>query len=268
MSTAADTQVNENPARFRSEGYCVFRDPLPEPLVAEADRRLGRMIATMPDGHRPEWLVEPHMHAEDWRYWLELCRTPSVLDDVASCLGCEELMLMMSHLIVKPAGDGLPILWHQDNTYWPSVDGTDVVTVWLAIDDADLANGCMQVIPCTHAGYPELEKIPTDGKDLLKVTVAVTPEMVASAVPVVLPRGTYSIHDSFVIHGSEPNRSARRRGGYTMRYGNAATVKVDTKHHNKPVYYVRGDGTNLRPDYVDLRPGRPLPDTPKFHERL
>ncbi len=65
-----------------------------------------------------------------------------MLDAVEQVLG-PDLILIMSHLIVKRAGDGLPVAWHQDNTYWYSMQGTDVTTVRLAIDDTDQANGCM-----------------------------------------------------------------------------------------------------------------------------
>jgi phytanoyl-CoA hydroxylase len=259
MPASAPAQLESASQAFRREGFATVQEPLPRGLIDEADERLGRMMAALGPDQRAEWLVEPHVLASDWRFWLELCRTPTVLDSVAASMGCDELVLLMSHLIVKPPRDGLAVSWHQDNTYWASVQGTDVVTVWLALDDADTGNGCMEVIPCSHAGYPELEKLPTDGADLLQVAVEVSPAMEAAAVPVVLRRGQYSIHDSFIIHGSKPNLSARRRGGYTMRYGNPATVAVDTAIHGKPVYYVRGDGRSLRPEYIDLRPGCALP---------
>ena len=137
--------------------------------------------------------------------------------------------------------------------------GTEVGTVWLALDDADLANGCMQVIPCTHEGYPEMEKVSTGANDLLGLTVEVTRDMAEAAVPLEMPAGSLSIHDSYVLHGSEPNTSDRRRAAYTMRYANARTVTVDTREHWVPVYLVRGEGGAQESKYVDIRPGRPLP---------
>jgi ectoine hydroxylase-related dioxygenase (phytanoyl-CoA dioxygenase family) len=259
---------NTDPARYPHEGYCFFPDVLPASDVHEARVELDRAIAQLPKRQRvmkegveqevaarPEYMTEPHARNA---FWLGLCRHPRVLDCVQSVLGLD-LILIMSHLIVKRAGDGLPVAWHQDNTYWPSVQGNDVATVWMAIDDTDRENGCMQVIPCTHAGYPDMDKIQTDGKDLLGLTVAVTGEMQAAAIALEMSAGSLSVHDSFVLHGSDANISGRRRAAYTMRYANPKTVTVDTARHWVPVYLVHGEGGASAFQFVDIRPGRPLP---------
>ena len=263
MNTAANADVS----CYADEGYCLFLDVLSEADITDARAELDTLLANLPerqvvykDGEnkevdaRPEYLTEPHPKHP---FWLELCRHPRVLDAVESILG-PDLILIMSHLIVKRAEDGLPVAWHQDNTYWHSVQGTDVSTVWLAIDDTDRANGCMQVIPCTHEGYPEMDKISTGGDDLLGLTVEVTPEMEEAAVCLEMVAGSLSVHDSFVLHGSEANTSGRRRAAYTMRYANAKTVKVNTTEHWVPVYLVRGEADNA--DYIDIRPGQSLPN--------
>ena len=266
-SNPTSTSINHDPAQYLELGYCIAPNLLGQEDIARARQSLDRMIAGLGAGERPEALVEPHVLAADWQLWLELCRSESVIDAVQNCMQCEEVVLLMSHLIVKPAGDGLKTHWHQDNTYWLSVDGTDVTTVWLALDDVDVENAAMFVIPNTHAGFEEMEKIPTGGGDLLNVRVAVTPEMEASAVPCELRQGDASLHDSFIIHGSEANLSQRRRAGYTMRYGNAATISVDVEAHNKPVYYLHGDGSHLQPGYIDLRPGHALPSNSGAEQR-
>jgi phytanoyl-CoA hydroxylase len=270
-TTTSISQPNTEPSRYPYEGYCFYPDVLPESDVRATRVELDRAIAELPskqrvmkDGieqevdARPEYMTEPHAKSP---FWLELCRHPRILDCVQSVLG-PDLILIMSHLIVKRAEDGLPVAWHQDNTYWPSVNGNEVGTVWMAIDDTDRENGCMQVIPCTHAGSPDLEKIQTDGKDLLGLTVKVTDEMKASAVALEMRAGSLSIHDSFILHGSEANTSGRRRAAYTMRYANPRTVTVDAAKHWVPVYLVRGEGGANAAQFVDIRPGKPLPGAP------
>ena len=260
--------LNTNAADYHAAGYCLFHEVLDAEEIRGVNAELDVLVRDMPetmvvykDGAnqevpaRPEYLTEPHAGKAAW---LELCRHPRILDAVEAVLG-PDLILIMSHVISKRPGDGLPVAWHQDNTYWHSVQGTEVGTVWLALDDADLDNGCMQVIPCTHEGYPEMEKVSTGKNDLLGLTVEVTPGMVEAAVPLEMKEGSLSIHDSYVLHGSEPNTSDRRRAAYTMRYANARTVTVDTREHWVPVYRVRGEGGANAADYIDLRPGQPLP---------
>ena len=165
----------------------------------------------------------------------------------------------MSHLIVKPAGDGIPIAWHQDNTYWEGVHGTDVVTVWLALDKVDIGNGAMEIIPSTQEGFAEMDRVKTDGGDLFGYKVVVTPDMEHAAAAIELEPGDASIHDSFVLHGSRANLSDRRRAGYTMRYANAMTTRIEPKKHFVPVYHVRGDAPAGTEFFIDIRPGKPLP---------
>ena len=257
---------SNNSARYSQEGFCLFRNILNTQEIIETRKELDAMLANLPerqivykDGEnievdaRPEYLTEPH---PKHTFWLELCRHPRILDSVEEVLG-PDLILIMSHLIVKRAEDGLAVAWHQDNSYWHSVQGTDVTTVWLAIDDTDRDNGCMQVIPCTHEGYPELDKVSTGADDLLGLSVEVTPEMESAAVCLEMNAGSLSVHDSFVLHSSECNTSGRRRAAYTMRYANTKTVQVDTTEHWVPVYVVRGESHN--PDYIDIRPGEKIP---------
>lgn len=261
--------LNDTPERYADQGYCVFRSVLDTERVQETQRALDRVIASMPekmtvykDGKyveadsRPEFLVEPHSK-EGGEFWLELCRHPGVLDAVEAVLG-PDLVLIMSHLIVKRPGDGMPVAWHQDNTYWHSIQGTDVCTVWLAIDNVDVGNGCMKVIPTTQIDHPDMEKMSTGGDDLLGTTVAVTEAQQGQAVAIELDAGDLSIHDSYILHGSDANTSDRRRAGYTMRYANAATTRIDIDEHWGPVFRVRGE-PQADERYLDLRPGQPLP---------
>lgn len=254
--------ANTDPKSYQRDGYCLFRDVLTSQEIGAARDELNRCIASMPermvvykDGDhkevaaRPEYLTEPHAKNE---FWLQMCRHPKILDAVESVLG-PDLILIMSHLIVKPPQDGLPVAWHQDNTYWHSVQGTDVATVWLAIDDTDESNGCMRVVPTSHDGYPEMDKFSTGANDLLGLTVEVTPAMEAAATALEMRAGSLSIHDSYVVHGSLANTSDRRRAAYTMRYANAQTVNINTEEHWVPVYLVRGEAATTAADYVDLR---------------
>jgi len=110
------------------------------------------------------------------------------------------------------------VAWHQDVTYW-GLEPPFALTAWYAVDDSDVENGCMRVIPGTHAGLREHGTAVREG-NLLSINqeVPVTPEEEARAVDLCLRAGEISLHHGMLIHGSNPNHSSRRRCGLTIRY--------------------------------------------------
>jgi len=62
------------------------------------------------------------------------------------------------------------------------------------------------------------------------------------AVDLVLKRGDLSLHDSYLIHGSEPNRSPSRRAALTIRYVPTSTCIQDTPDRKQ--YLVRGQAVD------------------------
>src|SRR5690606_11211293 len=68
--------------------------------------------------------------------------TPRIVDCVADLRG-DDVIAWGAHFFCKMPGDGRAVAWHQDASYWP-LSPSYAVTVWLAIDDADLENGCMK----------------------------------------------------------------------------------------------------------------------------
>jgi ectoine hydroxylase-related dioxygenase (phytanoyl-CoA dioxygenase family) len=123
----------------------------------------------------------------------------------------------------------------------------EVVTLWLAIDASTVENGCMRVIPGTHALGPITHV--RDEHPETKVLHERLPDEVVEehrAVNCVLPRGGCSFHAPYLIHGSLPNVSTKRRCGLTMRFmptttrlrRNGPLAKWFAKH---PLYLVRGE---------------------------
>ena len=241
--------LNRDPRRFARDGYCVFPQVFDDAGVA-GNRRLLDEATDSGALDRPEYLSEPH--TRDGR-WLDVCRYPPLLDAVQTVLG-PNLILVYSSVFIKPPHGSERVSWHQDNTYWPSVHGTDVVTAWLAIDDADAANSAMQVIPCSHTGYREYATEASGTDDMLSKRAVITAELERSAVTLEMPAGALSIHDSFLLHGSGSNRTSRRRAGYTIRYCSTGSAWVDVETHPIPVYLVRGEAGARGERYVDARP--------------
>ena len=160
-------------------------------------------------------------HLKHPRVW-EMLSHPQIVGYVSDLLG-EDVVGWGSHFFCKMPGDGKRVDWHQDCSYWP-LTPTKAVTVWLAIDDADAANGCMEVYCGSHKfGLIDFETSDASSNNVLDQTVQ-NPEKYGRWQRTNLRAGQISIHSDLLLHGSAPNNSDRRRCGLTLRYCPADVV--------------------------------------------
>jgi hypothetical protein len=258
MLTAAEI------ARYREDGLTIPGDRLPADLLAEMRDALARLIAENPKV-RPEHLVLRWGGGPDalptHAQFLAFARHPLLLDLVAQVLG-PDLILWGAHVFCKPAGTGLEVPWHQDGQYWP-IRPLASCTVWVALDDSGPENGCMRYAPGSHRSRSVYHHRLDERPDLaINQIVAEGQFDEARARDVVLEAGQMSIHDVYLIHGSRPNRSTRRRAGFAIRYmpstslydrsvsfpGGAAAIRQNMAL--RPIYLVRGVDRHGGNDFV------------------
>lgn len=147
----------------------------------------------------------------------DLVMNNRILDYVQDLVG-DTMVCTMTHYFCKSPGDAKRVSWHQDASYWP-LSPSKVVTVWLAIDDVDEDNGPMTVIPESHLhGQIPFELSKKEEANVLGQTVPAANRWGGPPVPLVMKAGQISMHSDLLLHGSEPNRSQRRRCGLTLRY--------------------------------------------------
>ena len=233
----------EDASHFEREGYATLGPVVCEEKLQELDTYVTRMIADLPPGKRPEELDMPHPNHAFLR---EFCAQACILDLVEPILG-PNIVHFASHFICKPKGNGKAVPWHQDSGYWTKLaPPRRVVTVWLAVDDSTVENGCMRVIPGTHKHVYE-EYVPVDGNEnVFKNSLDRKYIDETKIVNLELPRGHCSLHDGWTIHGSNPNHSDKRRCGYTMRYFSVEQECLNKEH---PLYLVRGEDRVGKNDY-------------------
>jgi non-heme Fe2+,alpha-ketoglutarate-dependent halogenase len=152
----------------------------------------------------------------------DMATNPRILDLVEDLIG-PDIVVWGTHFFCKMPGDGKAVAWHQDATYWP-LTPTRTVTAWIAIDDADLGNGAMRVIPGSHrhGALPVRPSRPEDHNVLWEQADGW--ERFGAPTSFVWRAGQCTLHSDLLLHGSEPNRSGRRRCGLTVRYA-AAEVR-------------------------------------------
>jgi phytanoyl-CoA hydroxylase len=217
---AVDAQTGLR-TQYDRDGWGAARGVLDEGLVAEARSHVDWLLAKHPD-IRPEQLH--HQLMTDDPFWVRLISDPRLLDVAEQFIG-PDIALFASHYIAKRPYDGQSVLWHQDGSFWP-LEPMEVVTLWLAVDDADVENGCLRVLPGTQnqrlLTLDELEK-QDDGRNVLGTGIRPSDLDESRAVDVILKAGDVEVHHPNIIHGSNANTSPRWRRGLTIRYIPAST---------------------------------------------
>lgn len=247
---------------FEKDGYAIFRNVLDAQLISEASDHVDWLLKKNPD-IRPEQLHHDLM--TDDPFWVRLISDPRLLDIAEAFIG-PNIALFASHYIAKPPESGQSVLWHQDGSYWP-LEPMEVVTLWLAVTDSVVENGCMRVIPGTQherlLTEEELEKH-DDGTNVLGSGMHVDEINEAKAVDVELKAGDVSVHHPAIIHGSEGNQSQRWRKGLTIRYIPSST-RIVTDIWWPSAFMLRGrpvEGINRYRPYPKYVEGKHMP----FHD--
>lgn len=116
-------------------------------------------------------------------------------------------------LIKRPWAN--PTAWHLDNPFWSFYDRRSI-SIWVALDDATLENGCLYFIPGSHL-KTEFDKI-TIGRNMDGI-FEVYPEL-KNATPVAVPMkaGSCSFHNGLIVHGANANMTNGFRRAMTCSY--------------------------------------------------
>ena len=190
-------------------------------------------------------LLRPDETAKDIREWHEtstylydICMNPKIHDLVEGILG-PNFFLWASSFFIKEPHSTATVGWHQDAYYWP-MKPQHSVTVWLAYDDVDEANGAMQLIPGSHRAGLLKHARSQHADSILTLELQDGSFDAASAVSFKLKAGEVSLHDDRAAHGSPANPSARRRAGLTMRYSGTDVKNDMSVNPNFKTYLCRG----------------------------
>jgi ectoine hydroxylase-related dioxygenase (phytanoyl-CoA dioxygenase family) len=238
---------------FEDDGYATpLRFRAPERMT-ELRAELDATLCARPGPfHGDPWSARH----QDCRVVYDICASAPLCDAVEAVLG-PDLIVWNSVFFVKESG-GAAIPWHQDRDFLllePDVS----VSVWLAIDESTLENGCLQVVPGSHR--VPLDHTPRTSADAFDASVEDVDR--AKAVPVELRAGEFVLFRPAILHHSAANPSPRRRMGLAIRY-TVPGVKVSTTEFfdGYRVLQVRGrDVHGLNP--VAPPPVAGLPGAPR-----
>jgi len=169
-------------------------------------------------------------------------------ESIAKQLIGDEITLDYDQFLAKrPNKGGAKFAWHQDLGYWPTCTPDTVTTTCsLALDDAAEDNGCLQVVPGSHLEEdlrphrPMLSKSGDAGdrEDSHVLSAELTDADEIALLPV--KRGSISVHNEKIVHGSGGNDSDRWRRTYIVAHRSKATVAHEreigfTHSHNDQI---------------------------------
>lgn len=137
----------------------------------------------------------------------------------------------------RPGKTDAVFSWHQDMGYWPSPDvlgvkETSTCTFSLAVDDSTEENGCLRYVVGSNKGKQLRHHVPLgnsrDDTHALTIEVNEKDGDVIKLAPA--SRGSVTIHDEYVVHGSAGNTCHdKQRRTYVVAFRPRTVVEAERK---------------------------------------
>lgn len=177
-------------------------------IVYETDATTGQRT-----GVRNLWRMEKYSP-----YFDQFSRQPEIIELVSALVNGEPV-LMAVELFAKPARIGSAVPYHQDNGYF-NLTPPDALTLWLALDDSAIENGCVYYARGSHRQGVLPHKASLVPGNSWGLAERPDPTQL-DEVPGTVRRGSAILHHRCLLHRSEKNLSERPRRGLLMVYKGA-----------------------------------------------
>jgi ectoine hydroxylase-related dioxygenase (phytanoyl-CoA dioxygenase family) len=162
----------------------------------------------------PDPTIGPNIRHIRHQEIVDLLHRRQLTDAMASVMG-EDLFLWRVGFFNKAAREKRgEIPWHQDRNYWP-LEPVIVCSAWIAVDDVDVDNSAMHVIPGSHRQL--VPHIPATEEQVFLEQADPNHFNVEQAVPIELRAGQFVLFNERLLHWSPANVSDRRRFGLAAR---------------------------------------------------
>jgi len=151
---------------------------------------------------------------------------PRIVAAAAELAGTGDLQVWYDQAQCKPPHSGGASEWHQDAPYWQPIGPPIALTAWIALDDAELDNGCMWMVPGSHRWGDHMADLMkqrerrdiTSFGDLPPVEPPPGAPEWQSPCPCPVRAGEVHFHHCLTWHGSPVNRTERPRRSFAVHY--------------------------------------------------
>lgn len=257
MNNSNNTKLTANELNhYKEKGYLIPKFRIPEVLLNDMRTEYQALLDRNPS-ITSDIMLGPHLEnpgaqgVKGSRRFLEFATQPELLDIAAQLIG-EDIILWGTTIFGKPAHCGKATPWHQDGDYYP-IEPLETLTIWIPLDDVTMENGPMTFIPGSHKAHTTYSHHWEENENLVINQVCDAQHFdPATAEPLLLEAGQVSFHDVYMIHGSEPNTTNKRRAAFIVRlmpassfYNHLRGQQMTAPHmaHDygeRPLFLVRG----------------------------
>jgi ectoine hydroxylase-related dioxygenase (phytanoyl-CoA dioxygenase family) len=208
-------------AFYRENGYVLVENVLDHSTMARMKEVIADLVAKAkgvaqhdnvydlepshtPQAPRVRRIKKPHtVHPIFW----EFAKSATLLDVCTRLLG-PNVRLHGSKLNMKDPKYGSAVEWHQDWAFYPHTND-DLLAIGVMLDDVELENGPLLVLPGTHKG-PVYDHH-ADGRFCGAIDPTAVQLPYDTAVAVTGRAGSASFHHVRLVHGSAQNTSSKPR---------------------------------------------------------
>ncbi|MDE0181449.1 MAG: phytanoyl-CoA dioxygenase family protein [Caldilineaceae bacterium] len=212
---------------YRENGFVVLHDFLtPKELetwrdaVDGAVRRRGERRQLHHKDNKYKGTYYDYIFVQRVNLWMDspevrrLILDPRLGKLAAELAGVDGMRIWHDQALIKQPWAN-PTGWHLDNPKW-SYSSRDTLSIWVALDDATLQNGCLYFLPGSHktADYDDVP-IGENIGDIFRVYPQWQETMSA---PAEMKAGSCSFHNGLIAHGAGANMTPGWRRAMTCGF--------------------------------------------------
>ncbi|MBI1338507.1 MAG: hypothetical protein GC164_16310 [Phycisphaera sp.] len=221
-------------ADYHTLGYLAVANILTPDEVTQSLRVMDQLVEQNFEGVQPESREPSNKSIDSVRkFWFnkDNARTcgmpidhPVITHIVSALMYGKTPEIFQTMALVKPPRIGREKPWHQDHAYFDIALENRIVGVWIALDEATIDNGCMQLLEGSHS-----EPIVHFRRRDWQVCDSFVLGKHSVAAP--LKPGSALFFDSLLIHGTPTNHSDKRRRAMQFHYAPKGTPMIPSAEH-------------------------------------
>jgi phytanoyl-CoA hydroxylase len=244
-------------AHFQEQGYLIVRqafdaDEVKSSLAGLLDLIMGRnpnfdcilfeakaqeVLSTLGPDARQDAVRKLMFFVNHEPRLKAISHHPKLLKATSALLGNREPKMFQDMALIKPPRLGREKPWHQDNAYFNYPQGTPVVGVWIALDEATVENGCMQFMPGQNKKGPQIHFQRRDWQ------ICDTEILGQHSVAAPLKPGGLLFFSGLLPHGTPHNASGKRRRALQFHYAPADVEQLPT--NDERLKFFGSEGKNV-----------------------